>query len=155
MGVYTVLPWIVMFVVGNSAGWLADHLINRGFDITRVRKGMQTIGFLGPSIFLSQIGSVETAGEALTLMVLALGLASFAMGGFIVNHLDLGPRYAGTLLGFSNTAGTIPGIVGVTLTGFILDATGSWSLVFGVAAGIYLSGLLVWLLFATGERIFD
>jgi hypothetical protein len=41
------------------------------------------------------------------------------------------------------------------LTGFILDATGSWSLVFGISAGIYLFGLAVWLLFATGERVFD
>ena len=72
-----------------------------------------------------------------------------------MNHLDIGPRYAGILLGFSNTAGTIPGIVGVTLTGMILDATGSWQLVFLISAGIYILGLIVWWLFATGERVFD
>jgi nitrate/nitrite transporter NarK len=76
-------------------------------------------------------------------------------GGFGVNHLDIAPRYAGLLMGVSNTAGTIPGIVGVTVSGLILDLTGSWALVFGVAAGVYLVGLVVWLLFATGERIFE
>ena len=82
-------------------------------------------------------------------------LGAFALSGFAVNHLDIGPRYAGILLGFSNTAGTLPGIIGVTLTGMILDATGSWQLVFLISAGIYVFGLIVWWLFATGERIFD
>jgi ACS family sodium-dependent inorganic phosphate cotransporter len=77
------------------------------------------------------------------------------LSGFGVNHLDIGPRYAGILLGFSNTAGTIPGILGVTLTGMILDATGSWQLVFMISAGIYVFGALVWLIFATGERVFE
>ena len=136
-------------------GWVADKLIESGLSVTFVRKLMQTIGFLGPTIFLSLIGSVSSAPQAIAYICCALGLNAFALAGFGVNHLDIGPRYAGILLGFSNTAGTIPGIVGVTLTGYLLDVTGSWGLVFSIAAGIYLFGLLVWLLFATGERVFE
>ena len=76
-------------------------------------------------------------------------------GGFAVNHLDIAPRHAGVLMGLTNTAGTLPGIIGVTVTGLILEMTGSWSLVFGVSAGFYLFGLVIWLMFSTGERIFD
>ena len=155
VGVYTILPWLAMFLMANVAGWVADKLIEAGLSVTFVRKLMQTIGFLGPTIFLSLIGSVSSAPQAITYMCCALGLNAFALSGFGVNHLDIGPRYAGILLGLSNTAGTIPGIVGVTLTGYILDVTGSWGLVFSIAAGIYLFGLLVWLLFATGERVFE
>ena len=43
----------------------------------------------------------------------------------------------------------------MTLTGMILDATGSWQLVFMISAGIYVFGALVWLVFATGERVFE
>jgi ACS family sodium-dependent inorganic phosphate cotransporter len=85
----------------------------------------------------------------------ANALGAFAMGGFGSNHLDIAPRHAGVLMGVTNTAGTIPGIVGVTVSGFILDATGSWATVFALAAAIYAVGLVVWLLFATGERVFD
>ncbi len=155
VGVYTILPWLAMFLMANVAGWIADKLIASGRSVTFVRKLMQTIGFLGPTIFLSLIGGVSSAPQAIVYMCCALGLNAFALSGFGVNHLDIGPRYAGILLGFSNTAGTIPGIIGVTLTGYILDATGSWSLVFSIAAGIYLVGLLVWLLFATGEKVFE
>jgi MFS transporter, ACS family, solute carrier family 17 (sodium-dependent inorganic phosphate cotransporter), other len=98
---------------------------------------------------------VSSAEGAIALMACVMGLAAFAMGGFGVNHLDVAPRYAGVLMGISNTAGTLPGIVGVVATGFILDITGSWAIVFGTAAAVYLIGLAVWLVFATGKRIID
>jgi len=155
VGLYTILPWLVMFIMGNVAGWVADALIKAGFSVTFVRKLMQGIGFFGAAIFLSLVGGVTTVTQAIFYMCCTLGLGAFALSGFGVNHLDIGPRYAGILLGFTNTAGTIPGVVGVTLTGFILDATGSWNLVFLISAGIYVFGALVWLLFATGERVFE
>ena len=37
----------------------------------------------------------------------------------------------------------------------ILDATGSWTIVFNIAAGIALFGLAFYLVFASGKRIFD
>ncbi len=155
VGIYTILPWLVMFIMGNVAGWTADLLIERGYSLTFVRKLMQSIGFFGAATFISFVGSVTTITEAIVLMCCTLGTGAFALSGFGVNHLDIGPRYAGILLGFSNTAGTIPGILGVTLTGMILDATGSWQLVFMISAGIYVFGALVWLLFSTGERVFE
>ena len=79
----------------------------------------------------------------------------FVTGGFAVNHMDVAPRYAGTLMGITNTAGTIPGIVGVYVTGLILEVTGSWALVFQVAAGVTLFGLVFYLLFSTGKKLFD
>lgn len=55
----------------------------------------------------------------------------------------------------SNTAAAVPGIVGVALTGYLLDKTGSWKIVFGIAIGFYLLGTLVYNLFATGERVLE
>jgi hypothetical protein len=37
----------------------------------------------------------------------------------------------------------------------ILDLTGSWDLVFGIAIAFYLLGTVVYNAFATGERVFD
>ncbi|MEZ5480884.1 MAG: hypothetical protein R3E73_01545 [Porticoccaceae bacterium] len=55
-------------------------------------------------------------------------------------------------MGITNTAGTIPGIVGVYISGLILQLTGSWMLVFQVTAGVSLFGLIFYLLFASGEK---
>lgn len=38
-----------------------------------------------------------------------LGMAGFSRGGFSVNHMDIAPKYAGPLMGISNTAGTLAG----------------------------------------------
>jgi MFS family permease len=53
-------------------------------------------------------------------------------------------------LGISNTIATIPGVLGVTLGGAILDATGSWALVFGVAGAFSVIGLVAFA--AMGRR---
>lgn len=39
-----------------------------------------------------------------------LGMAGFSRGGFSVNHMDIAPKYAGPLMGISNTAGTLAGV---------------------------------------------
>ena len=155
VGVYAMIPALVGFVFLNVAGWVSDRLLTAGLGVTAVRKIMQSVGFAGAGIFLLLLGGATSAFAAIALMSTANALGAFAMGGFGSNHLDIAPRHAGVLMGVTNTAGTIPGIVGVTVSGFILDATGSWATVFALAAAIYAVGLVVWLLFATGERVFD
>ena len=155
VGIYTVIPYLASFLCLNLGGWVADQLMKTQLSTTAVRKIMQTIGCAGPAIFLVLISTVSSAEGAIALMSCVMALAAFAMGGFAVNHLDVAPRYAGVLMGLSNTAGTLPGIVGVIATGLILDITGSWAIVFGTAAAVYLFGLAVWLLFATGEQIIE
>ena len=43
------------------------------------------------------------------------------MAGYNVNHLDIAPRYAGVLMGITNTAGTLPGIFGPYVAGWITN----------------------------------
>jgi len=93
--------------------------------------------------------------QGVAVMTMALFFGGFALAGFAVNHLDIAPRYAGSLMGITNTAGTIPGIVGVLVSGALVDSTGSWSSAFILAGVIYLIGAVVWLLFSTGERVLD
>jgi ACS family sodium-dependent inorganic phosphate cotransporter len=154
-GYASLLPWLVMFAMTNVGAQLADGLLARGRSVTFVRKLMQSIGFFGAAAALLAIGQAHSVPLAIALMCVSLGLGSFALSGFGSNHLDIGPRYAGALMGLSNTAGTLPGIIGVTVTGYILEATGSWPLVFGIAATLYVVGASAWLVFATGEKLFD
>ncbi|KAL6785920.1 PHT4D [Auxenochlorella protothecoides x Auxenochlorella symbiontica] len=154
-GFFSVLPWITMAISANIGGWLADTLIARGVSVTTVRKVMQTIGFLGPAFFLTQLGRVHTVRGAVACMMASQGLDAFSQSGLYSNHADIGPRYAGVLLGLSNTAGVLAGVLGTAATGAILQSTGSWDQVWGVAVGLYLIGTVVWNLASTGERVFD
>jgi ACS family sodium-dependent inorganic phosphate cotransporter len=155
VGWVTMIPHIASFLFLNVAGNVADRLIAGGMDVGRVRKLMQTIGFGGIATALLIVGQVETAWMAIAVMTVGNALAAFVTGGFAVNHMDIAPKYAGTLMGITNTAGTIPGIVGVYVTGVILQVTGSWALVFQVAAGVTLVGLVFFLLFSSSRKLFD
>jgi MFS transporter, ACS family, solute carrier family 17 (sodium-dependent inorganic phosphate cotransporter), other len=151
----SVLPWIAMFVFANVGGILADKLIKGGSSVTSVRKAMQTIGFIGPSVFLTLVTTTKSPAVAVTCMTAALATSSFSQSGVYSNHPDIAPNYAGILLGISNTGAAIPGIVGVALTGYILESTGStafsWKIVFGIAIGFYLVGTVVYNAYASGE----
>ena len=155
VGWFAMFPHIASFIFLNLAGTVADRMIASGMPIIRVRKIMQTIGFGGLAICLSVVGLVDDVWLAIAIMTTGNALGAFVTGGFAVNHMDLAPRHAGTLMGITNTAGTMPGIVGVFVSGLILELTGSWALVFQVTAGVTVFGLVIYLLFASADKLFD
>ncbi|KAA3475265.1 ascorbate transporter, chloroplastic-like [Gossypium australe] len=134
-GLLCVLPWLTMAAFANIGGWIADTLVSRGLSITAI---MQSIGFLGPAFFLTQLSYVRTPAMAVLCMACSQGSDAFSQSGLYSNHQDIGPRYAGVLLGLSNTAGVLAGVFGTAATGYILQR-----------------GTLVWNLFSTGEKILD
>lgn len=151
--VLSISPWISMFVAANVGGAIADQMISRGYNTTFTRKTMQSIGFLGPAIFLYLLAGARSPSAAVWYVSAGLGLAAFSQSGVYANHQDIGPQCAGVLLGISNTFASIPGIVGVAITGVILDATSNnWAAVFYLSIAFYAFGLLVYNLFATSEK---
>lgn len=154
-GLYSAAPWLIMFLTINLSGWIADALSRRGVDLTRIRKGMQTFGLVGSSTCLLLAGNIAAPLTSVLLMCGALGALGFTWSGFLPNHLDIAPRYADVLMGITNTAGTIPGIFAVAITGWLVDVSGSYNTAFALTAAVNLFGLIVWLLFGTAKRILD
>lgn len=153
--IYVAPPWIASFVVSNIAGWIGDRMIRSGRSVTFTRKALQSIGFLGPAVALSLLATTTDAVTAVVLLSVGLGLASFTFAGAGCNHLDISPRHAGIIFGISNTAATVPGIIGVALTGFMVDQTGTFASAFYLTAGILVFGWVIYLIFGSGERILD
>ena len=60
--------------------------------------------------------------------------------------MDVGGRFAGTFSGAMNMMGNLGGFIAPIATGYILDITGSWSLVFYISSAVYLLGALCWIL---------
>lgn len=166
MGSSKMMPYLNMFLFSNIGGVVADYLITgRIMSVTRTRKFLNTVGFLVASLALMVIPSFRTSGGAVFCSSVALGFLALGRAGFAVNHMDIAPRYAGIVMGVSNTAGTLAGIVGVDLTGKLLEAAKvansdlsspeSWRAVFFIPGFLCIFSSFVFLLFSTGERIFD
>src|SRR5690606_24185477 len=113
------------------------------------------IGLLGSSGFLLLTINASSPAEAILLACGALGALGFTWAGYAPNHLEIAPRHADILMGVTNTAGTLPGIIGVAVSGWLLDTTGSYVSVFILAAGITSVGALVWILFQRSTPIYD
>ncbi|MBM5811729.1 MAG: ACS family MFS transporter [Gammaproteobacteria bacterium] len=154
-GLFSAAPWLAMFTTINLGAWLADGMIRRGVNVTTVRKLMQSAGLLGAGLCLLLARDAPTPVAALLVMCCALGALGFTWAGFAPNHLDIAPRHADVLMGLTNTAGTVPGVIGVAVTGWLVDQTGSFDAAFVLAAAVAAAGTLVWLLFATGRRLID
>ncbi|KAG6412496.1 hypothetical protein SASPL_125175 [Salvia splendens] len=143
-GLFSVFPWLTMAFSANLGGWIADTLVSRGVSVTVVRKMMQTVGFLGPAFFLTQLSHIDSPAMAVLCMACSQGTDAFSQSGLYSNHQDIAPRYSVLLAG----------VFGTATTGYILQH-GSWDNVFEVSVGLYLVGTVVWNLFSTGEKIID
>jgi MFS transporter, ACS family, solute carrier family 17 (sodium-dependent inorganic phosphate cotransporter), other len=152
LGALSVIPWVVAFIVQNASGWLADGLRKRGMPMGTVRKLLQGSAFTIGGLPLLVLPLARTPAIAVTLVTISIFGTALGGGGFFVNHFDIAPRYAGILMGISNTAATIPGIVGVAATGFIVQATNSFSAVFYLTAGVYAVGGTCYIAMASGDR---
>jgi len=152
LGLFSVIPYAAAFVMQNLSGWIADRLHQRGIRLTVVRKMLQSIAFTGGALPLLVLPLIHTPRVAVALVTLSLGGTAVGSGAFAVNHLDVAPRYAGVLMGLSNTFATLPGIVGVAATGFIVQTTGSFGAVFYLAAAVYAIGLVCYVRLGSGDR---
>lgn len=130
-------------------------MIARGTSTTTVRKIMQISGLLGAAIFILLVQFAESAGIAVLMLSAVMGFTAFTVLGYGTNYLDIAPNHAGLLMGITNTVGTIPGVVGVALTGFLIDVTGTYNSVFVMVAGVNIAGAVIWALFSSGERLVD
>ncbi len=155
VGSLALIPWLVTFAASNAGGWIADGLAARGFSTTTVRKLVQTAAFAIGAAPLFVLPASRSPAIAVVLVAISTAGNSLGLAAFGVNHLDIGSRYAGVLMGISNTIATIPGIVGVAAAGFILRATGSFAAVFYLTAAVYLVAGAGYLRWASGDPKFS
>jgi ACS family sodium-dependent inorganic phosphate cotransporter len=145
-------PWLVMFLAGNLAGTTSDRMIARGISVGLTRKIMQSGGLIVSASFLLLLREVHTPLSALVLLCAATGALGCTWSGFAPGFLDVAPRHGAILYGFSNTFATIPGIVGVAITGWLIDLTGTYSAAFLLSASVSILGAgLFWVFFEARE----
>ncbi|EIE21273.1 MFS general substrate transporter [Coccomyxa subellipsoidea C-169] len=153
-------PYLVMFATSNAGAWLGDYLItSRKASTAGARKTVNTLGFWGTAGALLLMPLAGNAAGGVLATSITLGMAGIARGGFSVNHMDIAPRHAGVFMGLSNTAGTVAGMVGVAVTGCMLEAAGTGSLLgwwqaFATSSALCMAGSLMFLTSARGDRLF-
>ncbi|XP_039291932.1 sialin [Nilaparvata lugens] len=155
-GSLSALPYLGNFILTLSFSWLADILYKKGImSISTGRKMWNSIGLWGASSALLALGLFDhSVTSAVTLLILAVALNSGTFIGFLVNHVDLAPNFAGVLMGITNGFSNVASILGPIIAGIILtDETNAeeWKLIFYLSSGIYFFGNLVFVIFGTAQ----
>lgn len=114
------------------------------------------------AFFLLVMSMTTEEYRILLFLTLAVGFSGFAISGFNVNHLDIAPRYASILMGLSNSAGCLSGIIGPYIVGTLtenigetssfLDKIYEWKEVFIISGLLHLCGVIFYGIFASGEE---
>jgi ACS family hexuronate transporter-like MFS transporter len=124
-----------------GGGWLSSSMMKRGASVTRARK----TAMLTCALAVIPIAFAAGARD-LWVAVGIISLAAAAHQGWSANLYtlvsDTFPRQAvASVVGLGRAAGAIGGKLIAKLTGYILQATGSYVPVFLIAASAYLVAL--------------
>jgi ACS family D-galactonate transporter-like MFS transporter len=140
---YAAIPWAFATLTDLFVGgWLIDHLVSRGWDDSKVRKGVLVVGMLfGLAVF----GATQTTDPAWAIFWISIalgGLAAAAPVGWSLPSLIAPKGGAGTIGGIMNFANNLMGAAAPIVTGFIVGATNSFANAFFVAGLILLVGIV-------------
>jgi ACS family hexuronate transporter-like MFS transporter len=140
------LPLAVIYLISDvgsvAGGWLSSRLLKAGWSANAARKLTMLLCAVCvvPIWFAQGLESVWSA-------VLVIGLATAAHQAFSANLYtlpsDMFPRAAvGSVIGIGGTVGALGGMGMALFTGYILDATHSYQVLFGICASAYFLALL-------------
>ncbi len=141
------MPLFVVYTgatVGSiGGGWISSALLRRGWTLNRSRKTALLVCALAviPVVFASST-------PHLWIAVAVVALAAGAHQGWSANMYtlasDMFPRSAvGSVVGIGSMAGAIGAIFAAKAVGYILQWTGSYRLIFLIAASAYVSAFAI------------
>lgn len=122
---------------------------------------VNSLGFFVAAFGLFWMPHAKSERAGILWVTIVMSAMGFSRGGFSVNHMDIAPKFAGIVMGISNTAGTFSGAIGSNVTGWIFRSFGGsqnpfgWSVAFNLAALLGSLGALFFIRSAKGERLFE
>ncbi len=148
MSIATVLPWVLGFCGLAAGGALSDAVFRRTGRALFARKLVLTVCLSLAAVSVALAGLVTTVGSALLLMSAAVFFLYLTGSTYwaILQDTVRGENIGG-VGGFIHMMANCAGIIGPTVTGFIVQGTGAFTSAFVLAGGIAILGVLCVLVF--------
>ena len=137
--------YLVDSVAALLTGMGCDHLIRRGARASLVRKTASAAGHTTAAVGIIGCALAGAGSYYPWLLLAGLGSGAAGCGVFLFAQTIAGPRVAGQWSALQNGFGNLAGVIGPTLTGWIVDRSGRFFLAFAVAAAISITGAILWI----------
>ncbi|MBS0975060.1 MFS transporter, partial [Serratia rubidaea] len=147
MSLTTVIPWIVGFVGLALGGYISDKIFNITGKLLLSRKIVLVVSLLAAAACVALAGTVSSVMPAVLLMSVSIFFLYItgAIYWAIIQDVVHASRVGGAS-GFIHLVGSVSGIVGPIVTGYIVQHTGKFDSAFILAGGIAALGALLVLL---------
>lgn len=146
-GFIAAVPFAFGVVGSVGGGWIADRLMRAGFSPVNSRKLPVIVGLLGMSVFTFVAAEAASDTVAVTCISAALMFGACASGMSWALSSVVAPTNCTASLGsIQNFGGYLGGALAPTITGFIVQGTGSFVPALLVSAAIGLVSALIYLL---------
>lgn len=152
MAVGSALPFLAAWLGLQLSGYLIDLAVKR-YDRTLVRK-LFLVPFAGSAVALLMVAQASNQSSIILLLCLASFLLTSVSPTLNSGSLEIAPRYAGTFMGFQNTAGNLAGVLVPVVVGNIAKAYG-WNVTFWSALVISSVGVGVYALLGRADKLID
>ncbi|CAK9823012.1 Putative inorganic phosphate cotransporter [Anthophora retusa] len=145
--------WIFTMILSKILAIMQDKKL---ITVTVSRKIGTLFSSVVPMICLigvSYVGCNRTL--AVTLMTIGVTCIGGMYSGFLSNHIDIAPNFAGTLVAITNCVATIPGFVVPIFVGKLTHGNqtiGAWKIIFFATAALYIVEIIVYTIFGSGEE---
>ena len=140
-GLYTAVPYAIAVVLCVAMGKLSDQLLARAGVASGRRRNMIAVSLMIAAIVLFA-PIVDGVWTLLALVTISLtGIASTTSLNFaLVNDLLPNVMDVGKAMGFVVVGGNLFGLMAPIVTGYVIQATGSYDGAFLIAGGLLLVG---------------
>jgi ACS family hexuronate transporter-like MFS transporter len=144
MAFATVIPWVVGFVGMSLGGLLSDFVLRKTGSPVRARRLILVTFLGGAALCVGFSGSVTTLYAAVGLMSMALFCLYTAGPSYwavVLDNVDKGS--VGSVTGFLHLCGSLAGMIGPVVTGYIVQHTGKFDSAFVMAGCVSATGAIV------------
>jgi sugar phosphate permease len=153
-GIIAAIPFAFGVVGSIGGGWIADWLMRLGFSPVNSRKIPVITGLLGMVVFT--VVAAETPSDFIAVAAISAALmfgASASGMSWALSSVAAPANCTASLGAIQNFGGYLGGALAPTVTGFIVQATGSFEPALLVSAAIGLVSALAYLVVIRGEPI--
>ncbi|CAG9857052.1 unnamed protein product [Phyllotreta striolata] len=158
-GLLSSLQYIANFLLTYVMGFSSDYLINKGYLSTiNARRMFNSIGSFATGVLLLIFGYLPENTDryvAVALLVASTGVHSAISSGYSINHYDLSPNFAGTIMGVMNEGEELLSIVTPLAVQYVvtdLSDRDQWRIIIVTGSAMYFVSGAIFAVFATADR---
>ena len=147
VGLFAILPWACAAVLLVALGYLSDYLLARTGRLRTSRSLLIGATQLLAALAVIPVGLMHSLPVAIVCITAAVAFSMSANAAYYAVNVDIVPHRAATALGIMDTGFAISGFLAPAITGWVVDAFGSFEYAFLLMAVLALSSVLVVLAF--------